>query len=71
MECHKYFFVKRLKSKIDRTIIIINIKIDILVDYYPNGSAYCTPPSLITTNCRLNIEDFPFDNKDCEFQFGR
>jgi hypothetical protein len=49
----------------------MNIKIDILVDYYPNGSAYCTPPSLITTNCRLNIEDFPFDNKDCEFQFGR
>lgn len=44
---------------------------DILVNITSNGSAFCTPPALITTDCKLNVESFPFDEKICTMKFGR
>ena len=45
--------------------------IDVLVNLYPNGSTYCSPPSLITTSCTVHVNDYPFDEKKCKLKFGR
>jgi hypothetical protein len=36
-----------------------------------SGNAYCTPPALLTVACKLNVANFPFDEKKCTLVFGR
>ena len=31
---------------------------------YSNGTVYVLPPSIITTSCKLNVNNYPFDQKD-------
>lgn len=44
---------------------------DVLVKINSNGKALCTPPALITTQCKLSISDFPYDSKHCTMIWGR
>jgi hypothetical protein len=41
-----------------------------LVKLYPNGTIYVSPPALITTACKLNVENFPYDQKVCTMTWG-
>ncbi len=34
-----------------------------MVKLYPNGTIYVSPPALITTACKLNVENFPMTKK--------
>ena len=51
-------------------ILILN-KLDVLVKIYPDGKCYVGLPALITTACKLNVENFPFDEKTCKMTWGR
>jgi len=42
----------------------------VLADVYSNGTVYCTPPALLTTQCKLLVDYFPFDEKNCKIKFG-
>ena len=42
-----------------------------MVKLYSDGKCYVTPPSLITTDCKLNVENYPFDEKICTLTWGR
>jgi hypothetical protein len=44
---------------------------DVLIKIKSNGRALCNPPALITTQCKLNIDDFPYDSKHCTMTWGR
>jgi hypothetical protein len=44
---------------------------DVFADVYANGTILVTPPALITTACKVNVINFPFDEKNCLMQFGR
>ena len=39
------------------------------VDQYGNVS--CSPPVLVTTACKINVANFPFDEKHCTMEFAR
>jgi hypothetical protein len=39
--------------------------------YFLKFSVYVTPPALVTSTCRLNIANFPFDEKECTLTFAR
>ena len=54
----------------NQLLISIIIK-DVLVKIKSNGRALCNPPALITTQCKLNIDDFPYDSKHCTMTWGR
>ena len=41
------------------------------MDLYANGTVVVTPPSIITTGCKLYLADFPFDKMVCELKFSR
>jgi hypothetical protein len=38
------------------------------VDY--NGNVYLSPPSLTTTICKIDVANFPYDEKRCTIVFG-
>jgi len=42
-----------------------------LVKLSYDGQVYVTPPALITTACKLNVENYPFDQKICKMTWGR
>lgn len=35
-----------------------------------DGTIVVTPPAIISTSCRLNIAEFPYDRKICDIEFG-
>jgi hypothetical protein len=35
-----------------------------------DGQVYVTPAALIKTACKLNVENFPFDEKICKMTWG-
>ena len=37
---------------------------------YSNGTVYVTPPAIITTSCKLNVENYPYDQKQCSMTWG-
>ena len=39
------------------------------MDY--NGNIYLSPPSLTTTICKIDVANFPYDEKHCTIMFGR
>jgi hypothetical protein len=39
------------------------------VDQY--GNIYLSPPSLTTTICKIDVANFPYDEKRCTIMFGR
>ncbi len=41
-----------------------------MVKLYPNGTVYVSPAALITTACKLNVENFPYDQKVCTMTWG-
>ena len=42
-----------------------------MVKVKPDGTSYVTPPAIITCYCALNVDNFPFDEKNCELKWGR
>ena len=44
---------------------------DVYCKVYSNGTVYATPPAIITTSCKLNINNYPFDQKQCKMTWGR
>ena len=36
-----------------------------------NGDAFCSPPALTTIACKVNVENFPYDQKHCILKFAR
>jgi hypothetical protein len=36
-----------------------------------DGKIYAATPALITTACKLNVENYPFDQKICKMTWGR
>ena len=41
-----------------------------MVKLSPNGSIYVSPPAIITTAGKLNVENFPYDQKVCTMTWG-
>jgi len=42
-----------------------------LVRINSEGKALCTPPAIITTQCKLTLDEFPYDKKHCTMTWGR
>jgi hypothetical protein len=42
-----------------------------MVNVYPNGSSFVSPPAIITFYCALDVDNYPFDEKNCELKWGR
>ena len=63
----------KFSQKVLKFLIKLNNKLnlDIYADVYSNGTVLITPPSLITIGCKLNLGDFPFDEKNCTMEFAR
>jgi len=40
------------------------------VTLFSDGQVYVTPAALIKTSCKLNVENFPFDEKICKMTWG-
>ena len=46
-------------------------KTDINVVLYHTGDILYLPPGLFKSTCRIEIEDFPFDEQKCSLKFVR
>ena len=37
---------------------------------YPNGDVIWSRPGIMTTTCKFELKDFPYDKQSCYFKFG-
>ncbi len=45
--------------------------LDLYMNLYNDGTITVTPPAILTTTCVVNMNEFPYDKKECLLQFGR
>jgi nicotinic acetylcholine receptor beta-1 len=45
--------------------------VDVLANVYSNGKVIFTPPALINAACKIDISNFPFDEKNCTLLLSR
>ena len=51
--------------------IMQRIFLDLFMNLYNDGTITVTPPAILTTTCVVNMNEFPYDKKECLLQFGR
>ncbi len=42
-----------------------------MVDVNSDGSSSVCAPAIITCYCALDVDNYPFDEKNCELKWGR
>ncbi len=67
-----------LQVLIKRQILINILKafnfvvyLDLLCDIFDDGTITCMPAAIISSMCKTDVTNFPFDEKNCHLTFGR
>ena len=45
--------------------------LDLYANVFANGTVFITPPSVITIRCHVDVNEYPFDEKNCTMKFAR
>jgi len=61
----------RIAFSVSHLNFAMHCSLDLFMNLYNDGTITVTPPAILTTTCVVNMNEFPYDKKECLLQFGR